>query len=229
MTNKIYKVGGMVRDLFLGVEAKDKDFAVETDSFDSMRQIILDKGGKIFLETPQHFTIRATGPGLGNADYVLCRLEGPYEDGRHPNWVLPGTILDDLSRRDFTMNAIAINAENEKDVVDPHRGIDDIAFKFIRCVGNPSERFSEDTLRVFRAIRFAITKGFTITHDTEVAMEQTARFGNFDNVSTERIREEMLKMFVIDWSESYRQLRYFGLLPLIQQRGIWLKPTVEKR
>ena len=88
MTNRIFEVGGSIRDGILGLKSKDRDFCVETDSFESMRNIIVNLGGKVFLETPEHFTIRANVPQLGSADYVLCRKEGEYTDGRHPDWVI---------------------------------------------------------------------------------------------------------------------------------------------
>jgi tRNA nucleotidyltransferase (CCA-adding enzyme) len=227
--NKIFRVGGSVRDTFLGVKSKDMDFAVEAPSFDSMRETIIALGGKIFLETPEFFTIRANVPALGSADYVLCRKDGCYTDGRRPESVTIGTIFDDLARRDFTMNAIAVNAANEFDVLDPHKGIEDITDRLIRCVGDPRVRFGEDALRVIRAIRFAITKGFRIERNTANAMHGfCCNYKHFANVSTERIREESLKMFAADTGKALRLLDEFDLFGLLGERGIWLKPTVEK-
>jgi tRNA nucleotidyltransferase (CCA-adding enzyme) len=227
MTNniKFWKVGGCVRDTFLGVPSKDVDFAVEAESFNAMKAAIWARGGKIFLETPEFFTIRAKVPELGAADFVLCRKDGAYRDGRRPEFVEVGTIEDDLARRDFTMNAIAINAEDECDVRDPFGGIDDIAHRVIRAVGNPVVRFDEDKLRVFRALRFSITKGFRIDTETVEAMLNTT---DFSGVSTERIREEVLKMCEVDSVGAIIKLTNFGLIDLVKERGIWFKPTTEK-
>lgn len=226
---KFWKVGGAVRDTFLGVKPKDIDFAVEAESFGAMCKAVTDKGGKIFQSKPEFLTIRAKVPGIGGADFVLCRKDGAYNDGRHPETVSAGSIFDDLARRDFTMNAIAINAEDDMDVQDPHGGIADIAFGWIRCVGNPDERFSEDALRVFRALRFAITLKFKIEQRTRTAIHTACEDNNFANISTERIREELCKMFAADWLTSFRTLDEFNLISLVKERGIWLKPTSEDR
>jgi tRNA nucleotidyltransferase (CCA-adding enzyme) len=225
---KFFQVGGSVRDKILGVQSKDIDYAVETESFDTMRDAILARGGKIFLETPQYFTIRAHVPNLGATDYVLCRKDGEYKDGRHPETVTAGTIMDDLARRDFTMNAIAIDTDTGE-ILDPHNGRADIEKHMIRCVGEPLKRFTEDRLRVFRALRFAITKNFVI--DTKImSMVQFMSVAQFDGVSTERIREELMKAFKAD---SWRTMDYLvDFMPVLGQvtraRNIWFKPTTEK-
>jgi len=228
MNIHIFQVGGSIRDELLGVKSKDIDFAVEAPSFDAMRQEIVNRGGKIFLETPKFLTIRANVPDIGSADFVLCRKDRAYSDGRRPDEVTVGDIFDDLARRDFTMNAIARNVRT-KAIIDPHMGVEDIEQRIIRCVGNPLQRFTEDKLRVFRALRFSVTKDFSVEPETVAAMRViTTRNSNFDAVSTERIREELLKMFAHDWLESFLALREFDLLDLIEARGIWFKPTIEK-
>ena len=230
MTNRIFEVGGSIRDGILGLKSKDRDFCVETDSFESMRNIIVNLGGKVFLETPEHFTIRANVPQLGSADYVLCRKEGEYTDGRHPDWVKVGDLNDDLARRDFTMNAIAKDVTTGE-VFDPHSGWQDIDARIVRCVGDPAKRFQEDALRVIRALRFAVTKEFRIEENTENAIHNFVMFNfqRFEATSTPRIREELLKMFSHDSLRSFLLLQSFGLLWLLDKRGIWLKPTIEQR
>jgi tRNA nucleotidyltransferase (CCA-adding enzyme) len=166
---RFFQVGGSVRDKLLGVKSKDIDYAVECESFDAMREAILAKGGKIFVETPQYFTIRANVPVLGATDYVLCRKDGAYSDGRRPDSVEVGTIFDDLARRDFTVNAIAIDTETGA-LIDPHGGAQDLTARVLRCVGNPVDRFNEDRLRIFRAARFSLTKGLTVHLDTFFAI-----------------------------------------------------------
>jgi poly(A) polymerase len=128
------------------------------------------------------------------------------------------------------MNAIAINAEDRFDVRDPFGGIEDISHKIVRAVGNVHERFNEDKLRVFRGLRFAVEKGFTLDPETASVMLDVSRdISGFDAVSTERIREELLKMFVCDWEKSFWLLDAFGLSALVKSRDIWFKPTLEKR
>ena len=200
-----------------------------SNAFDAMRQEILNCGGKIFLETPEFFTVRANVPDLGAADYVLCRKDGAYTNGRHPDSVKVGSIFDDLARRDFTVNAIARNCRTGE-LIDPHCGVQDIQQKIIRCVGSPSKRFAEDKLRVFRALRFCIVKDFSLESSTSNAMREICfHQENFDSVSTERVREELLKMFTANWVKSFSLLADFGLLTLIEQRKIWFKPTVEQK
>lgn len=226
---KFWKVGGAVRDTFLGRKSKDIDFAVEAPSFDAMREAILAKGGKIFLETPDCFTIRAKVPELGAADFVLCRKDGPHSDGRHPDFVTVGTILDDLARRDFTMNAIALDPESGA-LLDPHKGQADIADKLIRCVGDPFKRLNEDRLRIIRALRFMVQLGFAIHGHTASAIEAIIRVEGdktFEAISTNRIRDELFKMFSVDTCQSITLLKHFNIITLLRLRGIWLKPTVE--
>ncbi len=101
---KIYLVGGSIRDQLLGLKSKDLDYAVEAGSYEEMRDYIKENG-KIFLETPEYLTIRAHLKNGEPADFVLCRKDGEYSDGRRPDKVTPGTLYDDLARRDFTVNA----------------------------------------------------------------------------------------------------------------------------
>lgn len=226
---KIFKVGGCVRDALLGVESKDVDFAVETESFAAMENHIRSMGGEIFLSKPEFLTIRARVPNLGAADFVLCRKDSPSSaDGRRPDFVTAGTIFDDLARRDFSMNAIAQDVETGA-LIDPHGGQADIRSKTIRCVGNAIVRFNEDKLRVFRALRFALTKKFLIEQETNAAIHKFAA-EDFGGVSTERIRDELFKMFAAD-SQAAAMALFMGfpqLGKLALSRGIWLEPTTRK-
>lgn len=226
---KIYQVGGSVRDELLGVKSKDIDFVVVAPSYDAMREMILARGGKIFLETQKFLTIRANVPELGSADYVLARKDSSYSDARRPDSVEIGTLEDDLSRRDFSVNAIAKDVETGA-IIDPHSGWQDIDARLIRCVGNAYDRFNEDALRVLRAMRFAITKEMRIEENTSCAMFDfiQANSHKFKATSTERIREELLKMFSFNSVRSFEMLQAFELLWLVAERGIWLKPTIEK-
>lgn len=222
---KFYKVGGCVRDEIIGRNSKDIDFSVEASSYDEMKNEILRIGGTIYLETPKFLTIRANIPGIGTTDYVLCRKDGTYSDGRHPDKVEIGNIYSDLSRRDFTMNAIA---KYNGTYIDPHGGIEDISQKIIRCVGSPKKRFTEDGLRILRAFRFAITLGFKLDKEICYFLYDSDLKGLLSGISKERIREELFKMFKADTISSFRALDGFGMSFLFAGE-LWLKPTMEQR
>jgi tRNA nucleotidyltransferase/poly(A) polymerase len=221
-----YLVGGAVRDELLGVRSKDLDYAVEAPSFDAMREWILGLGMEIFLDRPEFNVIRARR-GKEVADYVLCRREGPYSDSRHPDWVESGTILDDLARRDFTVNAIAQDAETDE-YVDPWNGRQDLKDGILRAVGDAEDRLSEDPLRAFRALRFSVTKAFTISANLDGALRR--RYAGMDSVSTDRIRDEVGKMFRHDVKKSVNVLLdYSRYLDIVVDRGIWFKATTEDK
>jgi tRNA nucleotidyltransferase/poly(A) polymerase len=229
MTITIYSVGGVERDRILGIKNGDLDFAVEANSYGEMRDYIYTYAENVWLETPNFFTIRAKMPDIGNADFVLCRKEGAYRDGRHPDIVEVGTIFDDLARRDFTMNAIARNIETGE-IIDPYDGQRDIKCEVIRCVGGPERSFNDDGLRMFRAFRFAVTKHFNLEYDIQDALKDWAFIDLIQKQEENRVREEMTKMFAAD---TLRSLKYinkytrfwytvFEVFP-----NLWLKPTVE--
>jgi tRNA nucleotidyltransferase (CCA-adding enzyme) len=227
MDIKLYKVGGAVRDRFMGVKSKDIDYAVEAPSYQAMQDYISLKG-RIFVETPEYFTIRAKVNGE-DADFVLCRKDGAYSDGRRPDSVAMGDIYDDLARRDFTMNAIAI-AEDGK-VIDPYDGISDIVREQIKCVGNPVDRFTEDSLRILRAIRFAITKKFHLHSDIIYALRNVSIVDGLENVSQDRIREELNKCFKCDTLETLRYMEEFHLVRevVFSNKDMWLEATNKSR
>ena len=227
MSAKFYLVGGALRDRFLGLPSKDFDYTVEAASFEEMEKAILEKGGEIFLSTPKYLTSRARVPALGAADYVLARKDGSYFDGRHPETVEPGTIFDDLARRDFTMNAIAEDVDTGK-VIDPFDGRKDIQSKILRAVGEPWDRFNEDKLRILRAIRFAVTKRFMVEPNTYKAMRA---FPTLEGVSVERIREELRKAFAADTLTTLNWLHDFSNLQdyIFRETPLWLTPTLEGR
>jgi tRNA nucleotidyltransferase (CCA-adding enzyme) len=221
---KFYKVGGCVRDKLMGRKCNDIDYSVEASSFDDMRQAIIDRGGTIFLETEKFLTIRAKVPKMGACDFVLCRKDGVYFDGRHPESVSIGNIFDDLSRRDLTINAIA---ELDGSLVDPFNGCEDIDRKIIRCVRNAADRFNEDALRILRVVRFAVVLGFDICENVQIALHNPALIHKLQAVSVERVREELFKMFKHDTKLSLRLLRQFPLVEdVVLDRGLWLEPTL---
>jgi tRNA nucleotidyltransferase (CCA-adding enzyme) len=223
---KFYLVGGAVRDKLLGVASHDLDYAVECASYHEMKQAIVERGGQIFKEDEKYFTVRAKVPTLGATDYVLCRKDSAgYADGRRPDFVEVGTIFDDLARRDFTVNAIAKDADTG-DIIDPHNGRADIQTMTLRCVGEAPKRFMEDRLRLLRAIRFSITKGFKLDASIVECLEEMS--SGVDGVSVERVREELLKCFEFD---TVLTLHFLGQFPSLAEacfvnRKLILKPTI---
>lgn len=231
MSVKYYQVGGSVRDAMLKVPSKDIDYAVEAGSFEEMIEDLNNKGAEIFLAKPEYLTIRAKYKGAV-ADFVLCRKDGSYYDGRHPDSVTPGTILDDLARRDFTMNAMAIDEDGK--LIDPYMGQAACSYRIISCVGKPEDRFTEDGLRLLRAFRFMITKRMVLVTNISVLLrDQTFFEPRLAGVSIERIREELFKCFhhdtqvTLNYLNIYPDLRryLFGL----KEGVLWLKPTLEYR
>lgn len=227
MDIKFYLVGGAVRDELLGLESKDRDYAVVAPSYEAMKEAVLARGGKIFLETPKYFTLRAMIPGLGAVDCVLSRREGFYSDGRHPDSVEVGTIYEELSRRDFSVNAIA--KDEDGNYYDPFFGRLDIENKRLDCVGYANDRFREDSLRLLRAIRFSITKGFTLSMSIQICLRTPYYVDLLKNVSRERIREELLRCFSFNTLQTLNILNEYPLVRdfVFTNTTLWLKPTNE--
>jgi tRNA nucleotidyltransferase (CCA-adding enzyme) len=227
---KLFRVGGTVRDEILGLRSKDIDFACEAEDYGAMVRWIREQG-EVYLEQPEYLRVRAHLPGKPPADFVLCRREGPYLDGRRPSSVAPGTIHDDLARRDFTMNAIAV-AEDTGETLDPFGGRNDIRARLIRCVGDSRDRFHEDALRLLRAVRFAITRGFRLHEDILRCLEEPALAERLrDNVSEDRKREELERCFAANTPETLHYLSQFPQLctACFPPGGrIWLRPTTRE-
>ena len=140
------------------------------------------------------------------------RVDGEYEDGRHPKEVtFTASLEEDLKRRDFTINAMAYNPSGG--LVDLFGGLEDIDRKIIRCVGDPLERFTEDALRIMRAVRFSAQLGFSIEEETRKALKVLAP--NLKHVSAERIQVELVKLLMSPHPDylrtAYEALAYAGL------------------
>jgi putative nucleotidyltransferase with HDIG domain len=183
---QVFLVGGAVRDLFLGKEAQDWDLATDArpEEVASLFRRVIPTGIK-------HGTVTIRYKGY-SIEVTTFRTESAYSDGRRPDRVeYASTIEEDLSRRDLTMNAIAL-ALPGGERVDPFRGYDDIKARRIRCVGNPRERFREDGLRPLRAVRFASQLGFSVDGETLAAIP--ASLATTARVSPERVRDEIDKI-----------------------------------
>ena len=186
-----YPVGGCVRDALMGIPPHDWDVAVTCVPEETLR-LCESWGYRVIPTGLQHGTVTvltADGP----VECTTCRTEGGYSDGRHPDGVsFTGKLTDDLSRRDFTVNAMA--AELSKDsntfeIIDLFGGQADLANRIIRCVGDPHTRLTEDALRVLRGVRFAVRLGFDIHPDTKTALRDCGH--GLARISRERISTEL--------------------------------------
>ncbi len=191
-----YLVGGCVRDLFLGRTPKDWDVTTNATP-----EQIISLFPKTFYEnsfgTVGVVNETTTDEQLKIVEVTPYRLESEYSDFRHPDGVTFSTKLeDDLKRRDFTMNALALSLSHGaiKDVIDLYGGLKDIKDKVIRTVGKPQDRFGEDALRIMRAVRLATELGFTINIDTEMAIQSHSSL--LSKISIERIRDEFIKVIL---------------------------------
>jgi poly(A) polymerase len=242
---QIFRVGGCVRDKIMGLQSKDIDFTFVLDNLDRtveegfqiMTDWLTHKEFTIFLSTPDCFTIRARFPkGDPNeglvADFVLARKETGYVEGTRRPILTLGTLHDDLIRRDFTVNAIAIDEDGN--LIDPFLGVEDIKKKILITPLDPTITLMDDPLRLLRALRFAITKKFKISQEILDAMKQPELLTKLQlTVSGERIREEIMKMMAADTPNAFRLLSVMddhipGFLEVIFEKGLWLKPTFEK-
>jgi tRNA nucleotidyltransferase/poly(A) polymerase len=241
---KLFKVGGTVRDELLGLSSKDIDFTFVLDNleqtveqgFSDMKQWMTERGFQIFLSTPDMFTIRAKFPkGDPNeglvADFVMARKETGYKPGTRQPILVLGTLEDDLIRRDFTLNAMAVSEDGE--LIDLFGGQEDLKNKILKTPLAAEQTMMDDPLRFLRALRFSITKGFGIDLSIFKAMEQPSILEKLEHVvSAERIREEVFKMMKADTVktlELFREVELImpGFTALVFGRGLWLKPTFE--
>lgn len=182
-----YVVGGCVRDSLLGIVPHDWDIC--TSAVPSEIESCFE--GRRIVETGlQHGTVTIIEDGV-SYEITTFRIDGKYSDSRHPDKVTYTKDIDsDLSRRDFTFNAMAYN--ERVGLIDPLGGAFDLIRGEISCVGNANDRFKEDALRIMRALRFASTYGFTISERTNEAIHINKKLLN--NIAAERIREELCKI-----------------------------------
>lgn len=198
-----YAVGGCVRDSILGRNPDDWDITTSArpEQIKSFFKNTIDTGIK-------HGTVTVMMNHTGY-EVTTYRIDGEYKDGRHPESVeFSAKLVDDLKRRDFTINAMAYNESNG--FVDEFNGIEDLNNHVIRCVGNPIERFSEDALRMMRAIRFSAQLGFDIDSKTYAAIVELAP--TIRQVSMERVQVELAKTIMSDNPFYVKQYEQTGLL-----------------
>lgn len=186
-----YAVGGCVRDVLRGKEPQDWDVAADATP-EEIQKIFPDS----FYENAFGTVTVKTGSkskALEEIEITTFRIEGPYSDKRHPDHIsFAKTIDEDLARRDFTINALAMALDGS--ITDPHNGKKDLKYKIIRAVGNPEERFTEDALRMMRAVRFAITDEFSIEPTTFQAIQKHAVL--LQVIAHERMRDEFIKIIM---------------------------------
>lgn len=241
----IYRVGGCIRDKFLGIDSKDIDFTFVLDDlnrtvesgFEIMTDWMTVNGFEIFLSTPDCFTIRAKFPkdhqftGLV-ADFVMARKEVGYIEGTRRPILELGTLEDDLLRRDFTLNALAEDIDGN--IIDLFGGIEDLKIGVLRTPMDANITMMDDPLRILRALRFTITKDFVMSDDIWEAMKQPNILKKLEQtVSGQRIREEIDKMMRFNTVRSFRLLMDVdeiipGFLELIFKDGMWLMPTFKQ-
>lgn len=197
-----YAVGGCVRDSILGREPDDWDITTSAKPEETKRLFprTVDTGIK-------HGTVTVLLGGEG-FEVTTYRIDGVYEDGRHPTEVtFTANLKEDLRRRDFTINAMAYN--DKSGLVDLYGGLTDIGDKVIRCVGDARERFDEDALRMMRAVRFSAQLGYRIDEATGEAVKALAP--NLQKISAERIQVELIKLVISPHPDYLRTAYELGI------------------
>lgn len=201
-----FAVGGCVRDSILGKLPQDWDITTSAKPHEVKR---------IFRRTIdtgiEHGTVTVM-LGKEGFEVTTYRVDGEYEDNRHPKQVsFTANLTEDLARRDFTINAMAYNPDCG--LVDVFGGLEDLRRKVIRCVGTAAERFDEDALRILRAIRFSAQLGFDIEKNTREAMTKKAR--HLQNISAERIQAELIKLLTSEHPEKLHEAYELGITEVI--------------
>ena len=218
-----YVVGGYVRDLFLGIPSKDIDFVTVGSGIELAKAVAKSMGPRARLATFANYgTAQVTVPGL-ELEFVGARRESYSRESRNPV-VEDGTLDDDLHRRDFTINAMAlrINEKGFGELVDLFDGMGDLKRKVIRTPLDPDTTFSDDPLRMLRAIRFATRLGFTIHPDTFASIRRNA--SRIEIITRERINDELMKiMRTSKPSVGFRVLDMAGLLQYVLPELLALK------
>lgn len=201
-----YAVGGCIRDSLLGRIPNDWDIttSAKPEEIKALFYKTIDTG-------IEHGTVTVRMYGE-NYEVTTYRIDGEYEDARHPKKVtFTASLTEDLRRRDFTINAMAYN--DRCGLVDEFNGMRDLRHKIIRAVGEPEERFTEDALRMMRAVRFSAQLGYEIEKDTAAAIRKLAP--NLKKISAERIQAELVKLVSSAYPEKMRDLYETGITAII--------------
>ena len=201
-----YAVGGCVRDSILNRKPEDWDITTSAKP---------EQVKRIFRRTVdtgiEHGTVTVL-IGKDGFEVTTYRVDGLYEDGRHPKEVtFTSRLEEDLKRRDFTINAMAYN--DDERLVDAFGGMRDLNYHLIRCVGDPKERFSEDALRILRAVRFSAQLAFPIEPETAEAIKSLVP--NLEKISAERIQAELVKLLVSDHPERIQDACELGITKVV--------------
>lgn len=247
---KLYLVGGTIRRYLLGLPpSKDLDFAVEAPSYESMGTMLMSRGLVLWQKRPEFVTLRGRLPvdeigmfggllghlgikGVVDADFTLCRKEAMYSDNRHPDTVTPADLKTDLSRRDFTINAVALSEHGEW--IDPFDGREDAKARRLNTIGLPAARFEEDPLRMLRALRFAVAEHLVFEDLTFRTLNKDHRvISLIRTLPVERVRKELNRALQADWwSTMYYLMESFPTLGReisLAYPTLWLKPTTENK
>lgn len=251
MKYKLYEVGGKIRDELIGLQSKDVDYSVVVESTDEIGDVfeqfmdqLKSEGYDIFLPNSEEtlkkaketLTIRAKFPKdhkySGVADFVLARKELYYpESGRRPVCKL-GNLRDDLERRDFTVNALAKGEDGE--IIDLFNGYTDLMDGILRTPLDPYKSLKDDPLRIIRAMRFCITKGFVLSKELREAIKEVGIRG-LEKVSIERVREELEKCFrddtltTLNYMDYMKRVLGFDIATYaFLNTGLRLEPTNKK-
>jgi tRNA nucleotidyltransferase (CCA-adding enzyme) len=183
----VYLVGGPVRDALLGAPVVDLDFVVEGDALILAGWLAEELGGEVVLH--RRFGTATVMLGDSRIDVVTARRETYQSPGTLPA-VTPGTIRDDLARRDFTINALALPLFQERpEILDPHSGVPDLSDSLVRILHPKS--FIDDPTRILRAVRYEQRLGFTIEEETGARLNEALAHGYMDTVSGDRLRQEL--------------------------------------
>ena len=214
-----YAVGGCVRDSVLGRNPQDWDITTSAKPQEVKRLFshTIDTG-------IQHGTVTVMLEREG-FEVTTYRIDGEYEDARHPKEVTyTSNLLEDLKRRDFTINAMAYNESHG--LVDAFDGIGDLERKCIRCVGNPKERFMEDALRMLRALRFGAQLGFSVEENTFQAIRELSP--TIGKISAERIQTELVKLLTSPNPQEMRKVYESGIADVVLPEFSRLMETTQE-
>ena len=201
-----FAVGGCVRDSILARKPQDWDIttSAKPEAIKEIFRRTVDTG-------IEHGTVTVM-IGKDSYEVTTYRIDGAYEDSRHPKEVrFTNCLEEDLRRRDFTINAMAYN--DDVRLVDVFGGMQDLNHHLIRCVGDPRERFSEDALRILRAVRFSAQLDFPIEPDTAKAVKELAP--NLKNISAERIQTELVKLLTSPHPERIQDACELGITKVV--------------